>query len=687
MIPYALTIFLGAFLLFLVQPLLGKCVLPWFGGSPAVWTTCMLFFQVLLLAGYGYAHLLSTQLRGRAATLVHAALLAASLACLPILPDAQRWKPATAAAPTGQILLLLAATVGLPYFLLSATGPLLQDAVRRRFGRAPYRLYALSNVGSLLALVAFPFVFEPQLALRQQAWLWSAAYALFAAGCAWCLAAARQRATGHASPPTDAQPAEPPTARQVLVWLGLAASGSLLLLATTNQVCQDVAVVPFLWVVPLAAYLLTFIISFDKHAWYSRRRFLGYLATGCVLSCLSLSYSLRLPLWLQLTIYLGTLLAGCMVCHGELARSKPDPRYLTWFYLVIAAGGALGGLFGAIVAPYCFLGLWEFPVALVAACLLAVAACRLDGSAAWLRGAPRWATAAASLFIAGLLLALAGQAWGKVRGAVEVDRNFYGVLSVARDPARRVVAMTHGQIEHGYQFTLREQRGWPTAYYGPNSGVGLALAHHPRRRSARPDERSLGVGVVGLGCGTLAAYGRPGDRLRFYEINPAVERMAREHFSFLRDSPARVEVELGDARLLLEREAGSGAERPLDVLVVDAFSGDSIPMHLLTRECVRVYRRRLAADGLLCLHISNKHLDLTRLARGHAAELGYQALWFNSPAIAERGVGDASWVVLTANRAFASAEAVRAALTPWPAASPVPIVWTDDYGSLWQVLR
>ncbi len=697
MAQYALTIFLSAFLLFQVQPLIGKQILPWFGGTPAVWTTCMLFFQVLLLAGYAYAHLLANRVPARRQGFYHLALLLVSLIFLPIIPE-MVWKPTGAESPTWRILALLAVTIGMPYFLLSSTGPLLQEAFRRNVGRTPYRLYALSNVGSLLALVSYPFVFEPELTLKSQQWTWSIAYVLFVICCGWCAVQFHRRGAAVEVPaldrsPSDLTPADQasavrPRGRELLLWLALSACGSVMLLATTNQVCQEVAVVPFLWVVPLAIYLLTFIICFEKESWYVRRRFIPYLATAAVLSCIALGFGNSMHLWVQLGIYLGTLAIACMVCHGELVNVKPHPRFLTLFYLVISAGGALGGMLVALGAPRWFAGFWEYPIGLVATCVLAViAAQRLPQSAAP-RVVTRWRTLVTASCILGLVATLAVQAYAKAYGSLEIARNFYGLLRVSRDKDEvgEKYLMTHGQIEHGFQYLDSEKRRWPTAYYGPQSGVGIALANHPRRAKAQANEQTLRIGVVGLGCGTIAAHGRPGDYLRFYEINPEVLRMCDEYFTFCHDTPAKVEFVLGDARVKMEQEADQVQFQRFDVLAIDAFSSDSIPMHLLTRECVALYRQHLQPDGLLCLHLSNRYLDLTGVARGLAAEFGYEAVLFNADGIKKTGTSDSTWVVLTKNREFLDSPTVTAAATPWPHDGSRPLVWTDDYGSLRQVL-
>jgi hypothetical protein len=695
---FAVTIFLSAFLLFQVQPLVGKFILPWFGGSPAVWTTCMLFFQVLLLAGYSYAHLLTSHLAIGSQRALHLALLATSLWFLPITPN-EAWKPAGAEMPAGEILLLLSVTIGLPYFLLSSTGPLLQESFRRETGGVPYRLYALSNGGSLLALLSYPFVFEPQLTRQTQIRAWSAGYVLFVVCCGWCALrfAPAARSVGERDEGSAARGAievGKPALGNILLWLALAACGSTMLLATTNQLCQEISSVPFLWVLPLAIYLLTFIFCFDHERWYHRNGFLLLLTAVVVLACVTLYAGRSLGIANQLAAYSLTLFVCCMVCHGELAGAKPAPRHATLFYLIVSAGGALGGILVALVAPLVLPDFWEYQIGLVATVVLALIAtfgptaarAVLPGGRLVMGGV---VSAAVGLGIV-LVIHYATQSHGEEE-TLATSRNFYGVLRVNHiagsddnGPKRDLV---HGQTQHGFQFLDAEKRRWPTSYYGESSGIGLAIRHHPRRRATDPEARTLQIGVVGLGCGTLAASGEAGDTIRFYEINPEVIRISDEYFSYRHDSAAKVDVVLGDARINLERELAAGDARRFDVLAIDAFSSDSIPMHLLTKECVELYRQRLKPDGLLCVHISNNYLDLSGVVYGIAKAVGWQCVFVESAADPSLGTDVATWAIVTANEDFLNTPAVRKSVTPWDPGEHPPQVWTDDYGSLLQVLR
>jgi hypothetical protein len=675
-IQIPVTIFLSAFLLFQVQPMMGRFVLPWFGGGPAVWTNCLLFFQIVLLAGYAYAHWLGSISSTRLQAWIHAGLLAASLAFLPIAPRADLWKPASSSDPSGRILLLLAATVGAPYLFLSSTGPLLQRwAAMRDPERTPWRLYALSNLGSFLALFSYPFVLEPYLRLHVQAWMWSALYALFAILCGWI---AVRQASGL---PIKTRPRlVPPELLTVLFWIGLAACGSAVLLATTNLLSQEIAPFPFLWVAPLSLYLLTFILAFEHPRWYRRDAFA--IAAGVLgpAACAVQVAAVGLSMKVQVGIYLLALFVVCMVCHGEVARSRPSPRYLTAFYLAIAAGGALGGVFVALIAPNVFTEFIEYPIALAAACFL--------GFAGWLRtGAlAQWTSRNIAVRIP-LMALLVGGLTSVVAmltnntPAIASVRNFYGILRVREriDLANGAYRLlTHGTIQHGYQFLRSPRNTWPTSYYGPHSGAGIVLnaIDKPVRR----------VAVIGLGTGTLAAWGRAGDTFRFYEINPAVDKIAHEWFTFLKDSKARTEIVLGDARVQLERELAAGSVHDFDVIAVDAFSSDAIPLHLLTTECGDIYRKRLVPGGVLLLHISNYHLNLEPVTRGLAQHLGWQASTFVSADEPATGESSSIWVMMTSNADFFLRPGMAQEIS-WVGKGRTPVTWTDDFASLWHVLK
>src|SRR6267142_214801 len=670
MILYAVTIFLSAFLLFQVQPLIAKMILPWFGGTAAVWTTCMLFFQLLLLAGYIYSHAYVTR-RIPARRAVHIVLLVLAAATLPLAASVA-WKPSGGEDPTWRILGLLATSVGLPYFALSTTGPLVQAwHARSHPGAIPYRLFALSNLGSMLALLSYPLLVEPTLALGKQTAIWSASFIAFALLCA--LLAWRNR--GGDAPPSPVEEAEKPGPGLQALWAVLAACASTLLLAFTGHMTLNIAAIPFLWVVPLALYLLSFVLCFEASGWYRRWLFLPLLGAGLAGVCVTLAQS-NPSIWSLIPLYSATLFAACMVCHGELARSKPHPRYLTGFYLMLALGGALGGVLVGLVAPSVFDNLYELPLGMVALCIFVTLALLHDRQSLF---HCRWGVAARLVFL-GLTVALGVQLARTTRDNSADTRvtlrNFYGVLNV-RDSGEGPDAMrilSHGTIIHGKQFLQEDRRDSPTTYYGMTSGVGLALIDARARGPLR-------VGVVGLGAGTIAAYGRSGDLFRFYDINPQVVDLARTEFTFLKDSPARVEVQLGDARLSLEREPAQN----FDLLALDAFSSDAIPVHLLTVEAFRVYARQLRPGGVLAVHISNRYLDLVPVVQQAARELSLELREVDNDDDDDMGVYRSDWLLLSASPAAFEGPLLKDAQR----IDAVPHVglWTDDYSDLYSILK
>ncbi len=903
MFRFAATIFLSAFLLFQVQPLTGRYILPWFGGGPSIWTACMLFFQILLLGGYLYSHLLTSRLVPRRQVQVHLVLLLVSLAWLPIAPDVS-WKPTAGEAPLSRILLLLAATVGAPYFVLSTTGPLMQ----RWFtwtspGTSPWRLYALSNVGSLLALLSYPFLVEPLLTLRNQTGTWSilyGGYVILAAICClpvWRLAEGLLAGAAAGIEPSADDRAVRPSLGTMALWMLLAAASSVMFLATTNQLCIDVATVPFLWILPLSLYLLSFILCFDSPYWYNRTVFAVLLILGCPVVCGVLTDGADAGLVMQIVVFSAVLFAACMCCHGELYGLRPAPRWLTLYFVVISAGGAAGGLFVALGAPRLFMGYYEYHtgLALVAAAvflamlrqrvwlqvprlqfwIFALASvvqllaqyhwylrvtgpnlsdsdetilltvfggllcggllvtgfvrsewrrvCVLWGLLAVLqvavlvsfvhRQAPGfftsgesgvlvlvqrlsfsrefwqcvlsavlpvlvscglfwwlsakslqrpliwsmgfggfaaalllWAAFAQGLLteqrlssicytaLSGILLDIAARGFrsrgrpplglflsvpGSIlllilgvnlwelykadsdRGnVVAVSRNFYGVLRVRKYESADEgeydlegtlmpdkVSLTHGQIRHGFQFQDEYWGRQPTTYYAYESGLGLAI-QSARERARSTDGHGLRVGVVGLGTGTIAAYGRKGDAFRFYEINPDVIALStRGVFTYLADTEAEKTVVLGDARIMLEHELGTAAgAQQFDVLAIDAFSSDAIPVHLLTTECAEIYKQHLRPGGILAVHISNRFLDLAPVARGMAQHLGWTAIEVANGDDDSTGVFASTWFLLTDNRAVIEDPVIEEAAA-LPSEDARVLRWTDDYSGLWQVLE
>ena len=680
--------------------------MPWFGGSAGVWAVCLTFFQVLLLAGYGYADLVqrfSTRVQFR----LHGLLLLISLLWLPILAT-ESLKPTGTEDPSLHIIVLLSITIGLPYFMLSTTGPLVQAWFARaqpspEAAQKAYRLFALSNLGSLLALVSYPFGIERVLAVPEQAWIWSVGFVFFVVtmlALAWHIA---QRSpsllvsdddnTNINGPTIPAPPSAPPSASPslgpehappafstLIFWFALSALASALLLSASSHISQNVASVPFLWVLPLSLYLLSFVVAFEGRGgkgFYLRDSMMlpsmaaaGIMAWGLTAQDGILDIEIAVPL------YSVGLFLICLFCHGELAQSKPSTRYLTRFYLLIALGGAAGGGFVSLLAPRLFDGYWEMPLSLLLIGLLGIWV-GLRQRAPVLRGVLALGGFAAAVAVGHFSVLY----WDDYQDrSIYTGRNFYGPLrvqEVARSddaPYRRLV---HGVILHGLQHLDPEMQRLATTYYSPNSGVGRALhVLHARK--------TVHVGVVGLGVGTLVGYARPQDRYRVYEINPLVIDVARDYFSYLDQAKTETTMVLGDARLRLEQEPDQG----FDLLAIDAFSSDAIPVHLLTREAMAVYVRHLAPDGVLAIHITNRYLALAPVVKQLADALGYaSALIAHEPSDTEPwSTARSEWVLVTRDVAFLNAAEIADHRVAIQARSGLRI-WTDDFHNLFEVLK
>jgi hypothetical protein len=751
---YGAAIFLGAFLLFQVELILGKRVLPLFGGTPAVWTACLLVFQLLLLAGYSYARFFALTLRAKYQGLAHLVALGSSLVLLvflaflwptPITPSSS-WRPLGTDNPTWFIVRFLLAGIGLPFLILATTGPLLQHwFAQKQPGRSPYRLYSLSNLGSLLGLLTYPFLLEPFLRLHMQAWIWTVLYTVFLGLCGSCaLKVYRFEEETRASigAPLTTEKTASPNISSYLLWAGLAACASVLLLATTNMICQQVAVIPFLWVLPLSLYLISFILCFDGERWYRPNLFQGLFI---VMACISCTFPIRTSIagYIEvLVLYSGLLFAGCMVCHGELARLKPEANHLTAFYLSLSFGGALGGIFVGVVAPRIFSDYWELQVGLVGCCVLLVVTAVKDRESWWNRGA-RWmvfasltilllilplsfkgfnlpwisfpdvnryaaagVAAAATIVVfltgrsrkiesgeivwvrAAALAALVSIALGWVvplthgNQNIAQRRNFFGVLRVQEIQPNNLLRLVHGQTVHGYQSLDPEFRNRPLSYYGLNSGVGILMRNLP--------DGPHRTGVIGLGTGSMAAYGRAGDYYRFYEINAAEIPWSvaggHVYFTYIRDSAAKVEVLLGDGRLSMETEAARGEFQHFDVLVLDAFSGDAIPTHLLTREAFEIYLQHLNGPrSVIAVHITNKVLNLAPVLGGLARSLGLHGIHIYRPWRPEASASS-DWVLLSRDPTVFSIPEIAQAFAPLSEDDSLPL-WTDDYSNLLRVVR
>lgn len=912
----AATILISAFLLFQVQPVITKKILPWFGGSPAVWTTCVLFFQLVLLAGYAYAHFATHLIKPRWQGVVHLVIVLLAVLLLPIVP-AERWKPINGDTPALRILLLLTFVVGVPYFVLSTTGPLVQAWFARLYpGRSPYRLYSLSNVGSLAALLTYPFLIETTLRVDAQGYVWSLVFIAFAALIGilalniWRhdkqalangnepvitategLIAKRTEVAGVTAKPAVEEASTAPVERAPAIglriaWLSLAALASLVFLAITNHLCQDIAVVPFMWVIPLSLYLLSFIICFDNERWYLRKTY-GVLTILMVMWLTAIeqypsvnrgleypqkvvrvlfwgsgqpaageqeetpedapkvTFSKQVELaqpfysspftrtndwmfdtvgmvvekidgvwqWIakdrtpvvlesgetfasldqnkdgKLTVgefpvspltalvdwdidsnnevsedefnrkagkretarivfdvdtydfkehvvvasaaYMFALFCICMVCHGELVKSKPAPKYLTSFYLSISAGGALGGLFVGLLCPMIFKTHFELAIGLIGGFIVGWLTIFNDGREKWLKGRDwlQWAL---------LLLVMAPTAVFVMQGNVEeiemrrlasllparwqetltrrgwlakpdddllaIERNFYGTVTVSKmgdedeDPDNAGRALYNGRIWHGFQFTSPERELEPSTYYVTGTGAALAVQENPRAG------QGLRVAVIGLGSGSMAAHAQSGDTYRFYDIDPKVYKVAKEQFTYLDKIPAarnaKVEVVMGDGRLSMERELKEQGPLNYDVIHLDAFSGDAIPAHLLTEESFALYEKHLRHEervdeatgekikvptGIIVVHISNRYLDLEPVVAAIAKKYGYQTWAVHKGE--EGGPTDTAsdWVLVTKNEEFLNNPRVK--LAGEPLRPKKELLWTDQFTALWDIMK
>ena len=710
---FAVCIFLSAFLLFQVEPMIAKLILPWFGGSSAVWSTVVLFFQGLLTGGYAYADWLLHKARRR--EIIHLVLLGVSLGLMfvlgfvwksPITPSSN-WRPLGSDSPIWGIFRLLFISVGLPYFLLSSNSPLIQAWFDRAYpAKTAYRLYALSNLGSLLGLVTYPVLIEPYLTLAWQGRIWSMVYVLYAGLAAYGAVKALRVRPGGLHPIAVASDnaaaslteGSRPGVKQYILWIALAATASILLLAVTSEITQEVAVIPFLWVLPMTIYLLTFVLAFSGERWYSRQVYLLLFFASTLLAGWALAHSDNLSVIEQIGIYGLVLFSACMVCHGELFRMRPHPVHLTSFYFMVSIGGALGGALINFVAPYIFKGFWELPLGL-ALCWLVFLLVTLNRKPSWPN---RWVFIANEVLLLSAFVIAGVRSYQLIRSDLGndllIERNFYGVLRVRQKDFYAVIpiplegrnitayhrfALIHGVTIHGYQFHDDTLRDLPTSYYGKSSGAGLAIIDHPNRG------KGMRVGVLGLGVGTLAQYGQPGDVYRFYEINPAVIRLAEGengYFSFLADSQAKVEIVPGDARLSMEQELAAGKNQNYDVLAVDVFSSDSIPVHLLDEEAFQVYLQQLSPQGILAIHISNRRLDLVPVVWTLANHFNLARVLINDP-------GDgvitypSSWILLASDPNLLANPAIASRAESMDNYVSHVRLWTDDYNNLFQILK
>ncbi len=722
---FVIAILASSFLIFLVQPMVGKRILPWFGGTAGVWALCLAFYQTTLFLGYAYAHLLIRFARPRMQLGIHGLLAIFALIALPVLPG-EAWKPNDVAHPSLDILMMLGSSVSLPFIALASTGPLVQAWFARSDpDRSPYPLYAVSNLGSFAALLSYPFLIEPRLALSTTGTLWTYAFVATLIAVLACAFLAQRDA-----PPTNARldrkgqtetgtvgGSEHASATSITMWILLPACAVVVLMGVTNSVCLDVASVPFLWILPLATYLLTFVLCFASESLYRfwpcallalggslltlGQNLVLLLASPLVDAANGSSFGVQLAsLTVQIPAYCALLFGICTILHGELYRLRPPANALTVFYLCISGGGALGGLFVGILAPMLLDDYYEVRIGIGLAMLLVLGARALAAQSSTdpPLGETRRRVAVAIGCAVGFYALWPPEIDRDV--VIHQERGFFGVLRVEEygTGESRQRHFVHGATLHGVEFAMRE-KGRPIAssYYGRATAIAAALMK-------RTDGESIHVGIVGLGVGTLAYYGRSGDRFRYYELDPAVEAIAQGsgYFSFLERSLASIEVVLGDARLSIENEQRQLGSQEFDFLIIDAFSSDAIPVHLLTLEAFQLYESALAEHGILAIHTTNRFFDLSRLVARAGFEVGLETLQVHSAPAPQYQSKASQWILLS--RESERLRELRDSLKSRSATLGLPpnhlrlrrprrsdlhdvLVWSDDYSDLLSAAR
>lgn len=688
---YFISVFISAFLVFQIQPIISKIILPWFGGGASVWTTCMLFFQFFLLVGYLYAYILTKIFSVKSQIVLHLACLLVSLFLLPNnIADIQNIS--ISGQPTWAVLTVLFFSLSFPYLILSANTPLMQHwFTNETSGARPYRLYAISNVGSFLALVSYPILIEPFMPLDWQIKLWSSIYWLFVLIVGWiCFIVIKQNNKDRPCTPEQSIHSKIAFFRLTL-WFMLSALGVILLLSTTNALTQNVPPVPFLWLAPLAIYLLTYVLAFSHLGIYVRNFWLPFFMLLSFIALLIYFIGGQFDIITQLLIYLLILLCGCMICHGELNALKPQQGNTTLFYLVLSAGGVCGSFLVSFVAKSLFDEFLEFPLAIFSVLVLASA------SLWWIRqeelaeakssttsdvAHSSFSKLAVGSAVVGLVWLLAFINLNNQYQQYDIakGRNFYGILTVkditeGKVNERRLI---DGTTSHGSQALPVAKSAVPMSYYRPGTGVQLVIEE-------LSSDSKLQVGIIGLGVGALAAYGQRGDHYTFYELNPLVSDFANQYFNYLGSAKGEVEVKLGDARVTLQNEIELGQNNEFDLLIIDAFSGDLIPTHLMTREAFLLYQQHIKTQGVMALHISNRHLSLMPVIMQHSKNLNMQIMLFDTPG--EGREHDAQWVVLTNNRQLLQSPKLISKQTVVAKEQYQQVLWTDDYSSLLPILK
>jgi len=668
---HLITIFLGAFLLFLVQPLIAKVILPSVGGGASVWTTCMLFFQAMLFLGYGYAHLLTQYLRFKHQLLTHSALLFVGCA-LYWFASQTNFNVTSVQNPIADIFIYLLKSVGLPYFLLSATGPLVQKwLVLAGSNKNPYRLYSLSNIASFLALMSFPFIFEVQFSLGVNKLLWGVIFSVYAVIFGMWLKQLSACETNDNNGEIESS-IDKTNVGTKLLWVVYSAIGVIVLVSTTSAMTQNVPPVPFLWILPLALYLITFIVCFRTIAWYQRTYFQLGMALVSVIAIMMYFTGTRFDIHSQVIVYSTILLMACLACHAELVKLTPAKQNLTSFYLYIAFGGMLGSAIVSIVAPVIFEQFYEYPL-VFSLLFVAIGASVIKDKSLNLQSVVSFVFAGVLLFGVWSLDSLYHQT------SIHKARNFYGVLSVKDVPINEKIErrLIDGTTSHGSQYLSDEGIPTPLSYYRKNTGVAIAI-------DALGQDKPLNVGLIGMGAGTLAAYGRKADNYDFYELNPAVKHAAEHYFNYLSSTLADTNIVLGDGRVSMQLLAEQGKLQAYDIIVIDAFSGDSIPQHLLTKEAVELYLNHLTEYGVLVFHISNSHLNIKPIMASLSEAYALKARYFFTKA-KDVNEHDTEWVWLTNNEQLLDSPLNK--IYGRPLAADKRILWTDQYSNLFSILK
>lgn len=663
-----ITLFTGAFLIFFIQPTIAKQLLPAYGGAASVWITCLLVFQALLLLGYSYAHALRVLIRTRYQGVVHSVFLLASiiftLLIAPFIEIDDANMPATLS-----LSLLLFFSVGLPFVAMAATSPLIQYWYGLD-SNEPYRLYALSNTGSLLALLSYPVLIEPAIGLSAQISIWQSGLIIY-----FCVSAIVSYLlfTSKTDRPKEAQANT--TMANGCAWMVLAGTASFLLVATTNELTREVAPIPFLWLLPLSLYLVSFILTFDRPDWYRRLPLIFCMFMGVLGSVYLLQSPESLHLYIQTAIYSLTLFFVCLLCHGEIVLTRPNKGALTIFYLYISLGSVLGTLLAAVASPLLLPNYYEYQIGLVFSVLL-IGYKFATSHERFLRPLLISFTAI-SMLLATSLYQIESKSFPKNVVKTSSFRSFYGILEILEigggTPAAHRRLYNDG-INHGSQLIAKQYEAIPNTYFSERSGVGVTLNYYPSKQRR--------IGVIGLGAGTLAAYGRKGDNIDFFEINRDSLTAAENHFSYLKNSQAEINITMADGRLALQENFDAGIR--YDILVIDAFSGDAIPSHLLTEEAWSLYWRLLKEDGALAIHLSNKYIDLVPVAQHHnqmARVAGFKRdlIQVESDDDASWDISAANWLIETNNRVLLKALRKKGTKAQ---SNKSPIKWTDDRSSV-----